>query len=45
VAGLEVDMMATAYINFDNVKKDKNTPIHMYKNSKLGGWDSHLVPI
>ncbi len=45
VAGLEADMMATSSANFYNAKKDKNTPIYMYKNAKLGGWDSHLVPL
>lgn len=45
IAGLEADMIATSGVNFYNSKKDKNTPIYMYKNSKTGGWDSHLVPL
>ncbi len=44
-AGLEVDMTATSAMNFYNAKKDKNTPIYTYKNAKLGGWDSHLIPL
>mgnify|MGYP006872980194 CR=1 FL=1 len=45
VVGLEADMMATSGVNFYNAKKEKNTPIYTYKNAKLGGWDSHLVPL
>ncbi|MBQ3834953.1 MAG: hypothetical protein II816_05515, partial [Elusimicrobia bacterium] len=45
VVGLEADMVATSSVNFYNAKKDKNTPIYMYETAKLGGWDSHLVPL
>lgn len=45
IAGLEVDMVTTSSVNFYNAKKDKDTPIYNYQNAKLGGWDSHLVPL
>lgn len=42
---INADMLATSVINFDNARKDANTPIYKYNKAKSGGWDAHLVPL
>jgi hypothetical protein len=39
------DMLATSIYNYNETKKDKQTPIYKYNEAKDGGWDSHLIPL